>query len=184
MVVPCVPGLSREEPEGEASAAGTASPGGDKLTSWQQDWPREPEVPPPSRAPLGRAPTQCWPLLIAHPYLPICSFNPEREDQSSVWTFSSAGFISEMIVGSSWTLVAYCTVIPEDWIQCCGCCQSNGPDLASGVTDWLHQLDGAHLPGCTEIGGGRINWIGGVTVAFKMWKNHMQHFRPFVQKLM
>lgn len=182
VLISYVPGMQMEEPEGKASSAWTSNPW------WWASCQAASRTGTDSQKPLfpqwthtGRVPAKPWPFLIAHLTTSIYTFNPECEEQSHAWAFLSAEFVSEMIVRNSWMLVAYCTVIPEDWIQCCGSWQSNAPNLASGVTDWLHQSAWCSSPRLHRDWRqeDRWNWWGSFT--FKMWEKKN---RPFIQNLM
>lgn len=101
------------------------------------------------------------PLGPGHPHCSpghsIYRLDSEGEGQSHVKAFSSAESISEMIVGHSGMRAAYCTVIPADWMQCCGSWWSDALTSLVGSPGDGSQWPGAHLLGCREVGGKRIN---------------------------
>ena len=101
------------------------------------------------------------PLSPGHPRCSpshsIYHLDPEGEGQSHVKAFSGAESVSEMIVGHSGMWAAYCTVIPADRMQCCGSRWSDALTSLVGSPDDCSQWPGAHLPGCREVGGKRIN---------------------------
>lgn len=164
--------------KGRLPLLGQAVPGGGKLMSCQQDWHGQPagSPPPPAhrpRGPTGRVPAKPCPFLIAHPTTSIYTFDSECEEQSHAWAFSSAASVSEIIVRNSWMLVADCTVIPEDWIQSCGSWQSNGRNLANGVTDWLHRSAHCSSPRLRRDWRQEDRWNSWGSFFFKMWKDKL-----------
>lgn len=171
VLISYVPGMKMEEAEGKASSAWTSNPW------WWASCQAASRTGTDSQKPLfpqwthtGRVPAKPWPFLIAHLTTSIYTFNLECEEQSHAWAFLSADLFQKWLSGTHgcWLLIALWSLkIGFSAVEADRVMHLTLP--VGSLTDCTSR-PGAHLPGCTEIGGKRIDEIGGEVSPLKCEK--------------